>query len=141
MTSVPRRRQSLVAWPGAAKLLIRCLSLNAFSGVSPHPHASQVGFESRASWARAHLLPFPAVPLTSSQTKEKKASRQLILREARKKKRKCREQSLPIVVATIRLRTTHCVSAARSPPDHLSRHFRLRTRFTNPLAENCRSTD
>jgi hypothetical protein len=57
MTSVPRRQQSLVAWPGAATLLIRCLSLNAFSGVSPHPHARQVEFREQSLMGTRPILP------------------------------------------------------------------------------------
>lgn len=39
-----------------------------------------------------------------------------------------------MVVAAIRLRTTHCVSAARSPPDHLCRHLQVaNTLYKSPL--------
>lgn len=128
MTSVPRRQQSLVAWPGAALLLIRCLSLNAFSGVSPHPHARQVGFESRASRARAQFFVFPP---TSFRPKYEDVN--ALWNSPAQEKRICMEQPLPIVVATTRLRTTHCVSAARSPPDHFPALQVANTLYKSPL--------
>ena len=130
MTSVPRRQQSLVVWPGAAKLLIRCLSLNAFSGVSPHPHARQVGFESRASWARAQIFfLFSLLHHSDQSMKMLKFCRALPVW----KKEVCMEEPLPIVVATTRLRTTHCVSAARSPPDHFPALQAASTLYKSPL--------
>jgi len=101
----------------------RCAAANSmfvpqrFSGVSPHPHARQVEFREQSLMSTRSILPVLTVPSQEVHHPNHKYVDVDVAWSSHASNRTCMEKPLP-TTATTSLRTTHLVSAARSPPDH-----------------------